>query len=159
MRKGFTLIELIFVIIIIGILAGVALPKYKGMKENAEVTNVFKVVQDAISSVPPAYLNLEDLNGSEANITDIFEVRGSPYWTVNSNYNSTGYSAWQYNNPSKNDLNATITINNGTTPAQLYAEITVVNDANNLKYQKLRRLVTGNTGTFNGTYAVTIDLQ
>ncbi|WP_353661794.1 prepilin-type N-terminal cleavage/methylation domain-containing protein [Hydrogenimonas sp. SS33] len=163
MRKGFTLIELIFVIIIIGILAGVALPKYKGMKENAEVTNVFKVVQDAVSSVPPAYLNLEDLNGTQANIDQIFEVKGSPYWSTAASFKKNGttvnYPAWVYNNPSRNDLNATIGIDNGSTPPQLYVEITVNNDSNNIKYQKLKRLVVGSSGTFNGDYNATIDLQ
>ncbi|WP_456452911.1 hypothetical protein, partial [Hydrogenimonas sp.] len=128
--------------------------------ENAEVTNVFKVVQDAISSVPPAYLNLQDLNGTEANITDIFEVRGSPNWknsvddTTVSNYN--GYPAWRYTT-SRGDLNATIAIDNGVNPPVLHTEITVVNDATSLKFQKLNRLV-GNALN-NGTYTVDIDLQ
>ncbi|WP_457595925.1 type II secretion system protein [Hydrogenimonas sp.] len=155
MKKGFTLIELIFVILIIGILAGVALPKYKGMKENAEVTNVFKVVQDAISSVPPAYLNLEDLNGTQATIDQIFEVKGSPFWTVN----ATGYNnqpAWVYTT-NRGDLNATIAIDNTANPPVLHTEISVVNDATNVKYQKLNRLV--GTGNFNGTYTVDIELQ
>ena len=160
MKKGFTLIELIFVIIIIGILAGVALPKYKGMKENAEVTNVFKVVQDAISSVPPAYLNLEDLNGTEANITDIFEVKGSPFWKSTTGANGyNNYPAWKYNDPNRNDLNATIAIDNGATPPVLHVEISVIDDPSNIKYQKLNRLIGGTLSTGHGTYSTDIELQ
>ncbi len=156
MRKGFTLIELIFVIIIIGILAGVAIPKYKGMQQNAEVTNVFKVVQEAISSVPAAYLNLQDLNGTDANITDIFEVKGSPYWSINATYNASS-TALEYKGKN-GDLNATILIDHTLNPPALKAEIKVPNDSTNLKYQKLKRLVSPNA-TFNGVYTVSIELQ
>jgi general secretion pathway protein G len=60
-RSGFTLIELIFVIVIIGVLSAVAIPKFTNLKQNAEAASVIKVANDAFSSVPSAYVNAVDL--------------------------------------------------------------------------------------------------
>ena len=38
MKKAFTMVELIFVIVILGILAMVALPRLAGSKKDAEIT-------------------------------------------------------------------------------------------------------------------------
>ncbi|WP_201352417.1 type II secretion system protein [Hydrogenimonas urashimensis] len=157
MKRGFTLIELIFVIIVIGILAGVALPKLQHMKQNAEVTSVFKIVQDALSSVPPAYINLMDLNGTEARISEIYEIKGSPYWRIDRNYNASS-DAWLYISP-QGDLNATITIDHSLNPPVLFTRIDVEYNANNPKYQKMKRLVAPFDNTFDGHYTVTIELQ
>ena len=51
MKKGFTMIELIFVIVILGILASVAIPRLAGTRTDAEISatvaNIRTVISDA----------------------------------------------------------------------------------------------------------------
>ena len=53
MKKGFTMIELIFVIVILGILASVAIPRLAGTRTDAEVSalagNIRTLISDAAS--------------------------------------------------------------------------------------------------------------
>ncbi len=82
MRKGFTLIELIFVIVVIGILSVVALPKFTNLKQNAEVSNMIKAYTAIMSSGPSAYINATELNGisaTEVGIETLMKI--SPYST------------------------------------------------------------------------------
>ena len=53
MKKGFTMIELIFVIVILGILASVAIPRLAATREDAEISatvaNLRTLLSDASS--------------------------------------------------------------------------------------------------------------
>ena len=68
-RAGFTMIELIFVIVILGILAAVAIPKLSATRDDAkvstEVSNLATCVQD-MGSMYTAEGNLTDVNSSSA---------------------------------------------------------------------------------------------
>ncbi|HFC6386894.1 TPA: pilin [Neisseria meningitidis] len=57
LQKGFTLIELMIVIAIVGILAAVALPAYQDYTARAQVSEAILLAEDQKSAVTEYYLN------------------------------------------------------------------------------------------------------
>jgi len=69
MRKGFTMIELIFVIVILGILAAVAIPKLAATRDDAEISKVATNVATAVSDITAYYTAHK--GGFAANVDDM----------------------------------------------------------------------------------------
>jgi len=56
MRKGWTLIELIFIIIIIGLLAGIALPKLSATRDDAKLSTTVHNMSVCIMDISAHYI-------------------------------------------------------------------------------------------------------
>ena len=74
-KKGFTLLELLVVVLIIGILAGIALPQYKRAKEKAEAAELLTSVK-ALHEAQQRYFLV---NGTFAENFDDLDIDFSGY--------------------------------------------------------------------------------
>ena len=93
MKKAFTIIELIFVIVALGILAMVALPRLVGSKEDAEIARVkaeIAAIRSAIQTHRGANLLKQNGSGYPDDLTArrIEEITNGTklsqkYWSVN----------------------------------------------------------------------------
>ncbi|HGO8979961.1 TPA: pilin, partial [Neisseria meningitidis] len=78
LQKGFTLIELMIVIAIVGILAAVALPAYQDYTARAQVSEAILLAEGQKSAVTEYYLNhgIWPGNNSSAGVATSSEIKG-----------------------------------------------------------------------------------
>ena len=76
MKKGFTMIELIFVIVILGILASVAVPRLASTREDAEISATVANLRTLVSDASSYYVANGTFKpkGKDANWRDITNV-------------------------------------------------------------------------------------
>ena len=67
MKKGFTMIELIFVIVILGVLASVAIPRLAATRDDAEVAKAATNLTTAVSDITAYYTAKGHFKSTTAN--------------------------------------------------------------------------------------------
>ena len=77
MKSAFSLLEIIFVIVIFGIVASFAVPKFMDTKDNVQVTTIKRDINTAINSIQSYYL----LNQKIEKISDTMTI-SSDNWLI-----------------------------------------------------------------------------
>jgi prepilin-type N-terminal cleavage/methylation domain-containing protein len=71
MKTAFTMIELIFVIVILGILAAVAIPKLTATRDDAEVSKVTQNIMTSVSEIAAYAMSQSKVNADLSKMSNV----------------------------------------------------------------------------------------
>lgn len=74
MTKAFTMIELIFVIVILGVLAAVAIPKLSATRDDAKISSMAHAIKTGASEI---VANVVSQGSADSNLSDLSDVLSS----------------------------------------------------------------------------------
>ncbi|MDY4860579.1 MAG: type II secretion system protein, partial [Campylobacter sp.] len=114
MKKGFTMIELIFVIVILGILASVAIPRLAATREDAEISAAVANLRTLVSDVT-AYYTAKGEFDTNTNGTKWSEITNVPL----TNAANTVGTATYLKAGGKNCIGVQLVNKNNNTPAHI----------------------------------------
>ena len=121
MKKGFTMIELIFVIVILGILASVAIPRLAATREDAEISAAVANLRTLVSDATAYYTAKGEFGSAKWN-----EITNVPLAVANNTNSSSTTTAAVGSNATahlkvggKNCIGVHLVNKNGTTPAYI----------------------------------------
>lgn len=85
MKKGFSLLELIFAIVVIGIIASFAIPKYMDTRDEALASTIHRDLATATTSIQSYYLVKREINSIE----DAVQINTNNWALSNNNLTMT----------------------------------------------------------------------
>ena len=119
MKKGFTMIELIFVIVILGILASVAIPRLAATREDAEISAAVANLRTLVSDATAYYTAKGTLTGANwSAITNVPLTTSSSGTTATTAGNTNATTGVNLKVGGVNDC-ITVQLVDTTTPAQI----------------------------------------
>lgn len=78
MKPAFSLLELIFAIVVLGIIVSVAVPKFLDTRDSALVSTIKRDVNTVINSIQSYYLHISEYSDRNAGVQpDTFAMRFS----------------------------------------------------------------------------------
>ena len=116
MKKGFTMIELIFVIVILGILASVAIPRLAATREDAEISAAVANLRTLVSDAS-AYYTAKGEFGSNTKWSEITNVSLDGATTANAVSSNTATAKLKAGG--KDCIGVYLVNKAGTTPAHI----------------------------------------
>ena len=111
MKKGFTMIELIFVIVILGILASVAIPRLAATREDAEISAAVANLRTLVSDATAYYTAKGEFGSAKWN-----EITNVP---LNGATNTVTNTGAKLKAGGKDCIGVQLQNKNGTTPAHI----------------------------------------